>query len=91
MISQLLLIDHDTLGALCQTEPMTRILNIVLIGSEDNNNAKITLYLVSSFRSVLLVLATFRMLIFREFEIPQTPVSGPCCLPLGALQSMWAT
>ena len=24
-------------------------------------------------------------------EITQTPVSGSCCLPLGALQSMWAT
>ena len=23
--------------------------------------------------------------------ITQTPVSGSCCLPLGALQSMWAT
>ena len=24
-------------------------------------------------------------------QITQTPVSGSCCLPLGALQSMWAT
>ena len=27
----------------------------------------------------------------KEITITQTPVSGSCCLPLGALQSMWAT
>ena len=30
-------------------------------------------------------------IIVSQFGIPQTPVSGSCSLPLGALQSVWAT
>ena len=37
------------------------------------------------------VIEGWRRTMLNHRTIPQTPVSGSCCLPLEALQSMWAT
>ena len=39
----------------------------------------------------LFILQTLSSILLTISWITQTPVSGSCCLPLGALQSMWAT
>ena len=40
-------------------------------------------------RDIIDAITITKMIVFDI--ITQTPVSGSCCLPLGALQSMWAT